>query len=36
MSALAIKNDYFNYRNKAITKYNNEHQTVTDVTESEE
>lgn len=36
MSALAIKNDYFNYRNKAITKYNNEHQTVTEVTESEE
>ena len=36
MSALAIKKDYFDYRNKAITNYNNEHQIVTDVTESEE
>lgn len=38
MSALAIKNDYFNYRQKAINKYIDEHQTVTDtdVTESEE
>lgn len=38
MSALAIKNDYFNYRQKALNKYIDEHQTVTDtdVTESEE
>lgn len=32
MSALAIKNDYFNYLNKALIKYNEEHMTTTATT----